>query len=81
MEPPPPPPPPNKPPLNEYTLTPELLLNLTNGHDFIKPLTRFNGPTKAVLVLFEFISPLSLVLNAFVLVSCLGSEVSRIKLT
>ena len=64
-------PPPDLPPsLHAHTLTPDFLLNLTSGRDFIGPLSAFNGPASVVFLLFEFVSPLSLALNLFVLVSC-----------
>ena len=53
-----------------FTLTEELLFNLTKK-DYISPLSQFNVPMTVILFLFEIVSPISLLLNLFVFVSCI----------
>ncbi len=54
-----------------YEVNVTLLAQLSGGHDFISPLRRYNLPVSIVTVVFELVTPVALVLNLFVFVSCL----------
>ena len=55
-----------------FTLTLIEFQNLTPTHDFVSPLREFNLFEEICLVLFEIVTPLSLLFNLFVFVSCLA---------
>ena len=63
--------------MESHILTPELLFNLTGGRDYISPLQKFNIPIQVLLVIFEVITPVSLILNFFVFFSCIAILVRR----
>lgn len=52
------------------TLTLSQFQDLSPEKDFLTPLINFNLPTQIVILVFQFLTPISIVLNAFVLVSC-----------